>query len=95
MSGISDKAISNRIAIAEIKRRYYSNEITREEAKLLAEPILDRVNLRAKEIAKKHDKKHYKITFSSVMRDSYNHGSESYSRFVSKDDDIEIIESKY
>lgn len=91
MSGISDEAISNRMAIARIKRKYYSNEITREEAKELAKPILERVNRRAAVIAKRHAKIHHKITFSSVMRDSYNHGPESHSRFGATDDDVVII----
>ncbi len=94
MSGISDEAISNRMAIAEIRRRYYSNEITREEAKQLAEPILERVNIRAKEIAKKHDKKPYKIDFTNAMRNSYEpYESISSRRFVSTDDDVVIIPS--
>lgn len=93
MSGISDEAISNRMAIAEIKRKYYSNEITREEAQQLAEPILERVNNRAEEIAKKHGKKPHKIDFTNAMRNSYEpHDSNSASRFVSTDDDIEIKE---
>lgn len=93
MSGISDEAISNRMAIAEIKRKYYSNEITREEAQLLAEPVLERVNNRAKEIAKKHGKKPYKIDFTNAMRNSYEpYESNSPSRFVATDSDIEITQ---
>lgn len=94
MSGISDEAISNRMAIAEIKRRYYSNEITREEARLLAGPILERINKRAKAIAERHGKKPYKIDFINAMRNSYEpHMPNSSSRFVAKDSDIEIIET--
>ncbi len=93
MSGISDEAIRNRIAIAKIKSRYYSNEITREKAKLLAEPILKRINKRAEMIAKRHGKKPYTIDFSSVMRNSYElEVSNTSSRFVAEDDDIQIFE---
>jgi hypothetical protein len=87
MSGISDEAISNRMVIAEIKRRYYSNEITREEAKQLAKPILDRINYQAKEIAMRHGRKPYKIDFTNAMRNSYE---PSQKRFVATDEDVEI-----
>ena len=72
MESISDEAINNRATLAEIKRMYYSNEITREQAKELAAPILTRINKKAAEIAKKHNEKTYPIIdFVTAMRGSW------------------------
>lgn len=72
MNSISDEAVRNRASLAEIKRMYISAEITREQAKLLAEPILKRINKRAAKIAKSHNQKVFTIVdFTSVMRNSY------------------------
>jgi polyhydroxyalkanoate synthesis regulator phasin len=62
-------AVSNRQAIAIIKRRYSTGEITRDEAKVLAEPILNRINSKQAEIAKKYGKKNYpKLDFINALR---------------------------
>jgi len=67
-----DQAVKNRAELGDIKKRYDTGEIDREEAKLLAKPVLDRVNIRSAEIAKKHGKKNYpKLGFISAMRNSY------------------------
>lgn len=67
-----EQAGKNRAAIANIKRRYGSGEITREEAKRLAQPVLDKINTRSAEIAQKYDKKSYpKLDFINAMRNSY------------------------
>jgi polyhydroxyalkanoate synthesis regulator phasin len=72
MSDISDEAVSNRATLAEIKRMYMSGEITRDQAKELASPILKRINKKAAEIAKRHNKKVYQsIDFVSAMRSSW------------------------
>lgn len=74
MQGIDAKlsqAAQNRADIAGIKRKYDSGEISREQAKILAEPILCRINHKTAEIARKHGKKPYKLDFINVMRDSY------------------------
>jgi hypothetical protein len=54
MADYLDQAVKNRQAIADIKRKYLSGEISRDEAKQLAQPILDRINARAIQIAAKH-----------------------------------------
>jgi hypothetical protein len=62
-------AVANRQAIADIKRKYSTGEITRDEAKALAEPVLSRINAQQAIIARKHGKKNYpRLDFISVMR---------------------------
>lgn len=65
------QAVANRQAIAKIKRRYDTGEISREEAKRLAQPILDRINAKTHEIAARQGRKSYKLDFVSVMRNGY------------------------
>ena len=66
------KAVANREAIASIKRRYDRGEITRNEAKRLAQPIINRVNSRSSEIAAKYGKNSYpKLDFVNCMRNGY------------------------
>ena len=64
-------AADNRTKIAAIKLLYDTGEISREEAKRLAQPIIDRINRRTMEIAIKHGQKPYRLDFVSVMRNSY------------------------
>lgn len=71
MSDQLDQAARNRADIAEIQRRYLTGEITREEAKELAKPVLDRINTAAAQIAQKHGKKPFKLDFINAMRNSY------------------------
>ena len=52
---MSEQAIRNQEEVAEINRRFMRDEITADEAVALLQPIADRVNKRAKEIAKKHN----------------------------------------
>jgi hypothetical protein len=42
--------------------------ITYDEAKRRAQPYLDKVNARAREIAKKYGKKHSNFTFTGIVR---------------------------
>lgn len=70
MTDLSE-ATANREAIKSIKRQYDSGLISRERAKELAQPIINRVNERALLVAKRHNKKPYKLSFTSLMRDSY------------------------
>ena len=72
MADISGDAIKNRVTLAEIKRMYYSNEITREHAKELASPVLKRINKKAAEVSKKHNEKTYPIIdFVTAMRGNW------------------------
>ena len=72
-----DQAAKNRTDIANIKRRYVTGEITREEAKALAQPILDRINkataVKTKELNKKYGlhRKPVFLDFVNAMRNSY------------------------
>lgn len=64
-----DNAVANREAIAHIKSLYLRGKITREVAEALAEPVINRINKRQQEIAKKYGKKRYpKTTFIGIMR---------------------------
>lgn len=42
--------------------------ISYDEAKKKVEPYLERVNAKAREIAKKYGKKHYNLTFTGLVR---------------------------
>ena len=72
-----DQAAKNRMDIADIKRRYITGEVTREEAKVLAQPILDRINrataTKTKELNKKYGlhRKPVFLDFINAMRNSY------------------------
>ena len=72
-----DQAVKNRVDIADIKRRYARGEITREEAKALAQPIFDRINrataTKTKELNKKYGlhRKPVLLDFINAMRNSY------------------------
>lgn len=57
---MSEQAIRNQEEVAEINRRFMRDEITADEAVELLEPIRDRVNNKAKEIAKKYGMKSYR-----------------------------------
>ena len=57
---MSDQAQKNQEEVAEINRRFMQDEITAQEAVELLEPIRDRVNNKAKEIAKKYGMKSYR-----------------------------------
>lgn len=77
MPGIKDQAIQNRADISNIKRKYTSGEITREEAKILAQPVLDRINeaiaAKTKQLNKKYrlDRKPDLLDFINAMRNTY------------------------
>lgn len=64
-----DNAVANREAIAHIKSLYLRGKIDRKVAEALAEPVINRINKRQQEIAKKYGKKGYpKQTFIGLMR---------------------------
>lgn len=91
MSDISDEAIQNRTELADIKRKLLLGEITREQAKLLSKPIIERVNRKAQEIAARNGKQYQPIlSFISAMRNDYG-DSTSSSRFVVDERDLIII----
>lgn len=67
----------NRANIAEVKYLYVTGAITREEAKVRAQPILDRINeataIKTKELNKKYglNRKPVFLDFINAMRNSY------------------------
>lgn len=63
-----DTAIQNRKAINHIKNALSLGWITYDEAKEMAQPIIDDINKRAIEIAKKHKVKPGLVNFVSLMR---------------------------
>lgn len=51
-----------------IKIKMLHGYLTYDEAKAEAEPIIEEMNQKAKDIALRHRRKHKKFTFSSLMR---------------------------
>lgn len=72
-----DMAIKNRTEIAEVQRKYLTGEITREEAKVLAQPVLDRINkltiIKTEELNEKYGlkRKPALLDFINAMRNGY------------------------
>lgn len=72
-----EQAAQNRADIAEIKRKYDSGEISREQAQILAKPVLERINAaivqKTNELNKKYNmkRKPAKLDFVNAMRNSY------------------------
>lgn len=68
------EAVRNRNEIADIKRKYLSGYISRDEAKTLARPVIDRINytvlIKTREFNQKYGthRKPYKTTFTTLMR---------------------------
>lgn len=93
MSNNLEQAAKNRADVAKIKRRYLSGEISREQAKELAQPVLDRINeatiAKTKELNKKYsmNRKPALLDFVNAMRNSYE---PSQRRFIATDEDVEI-----
>lgn len=77
MDNYIDRAAKNRVDIANIKRLYTTGEITREEAKTLAQPVLRRINkattIKTKELNEKYklNRKPVFLDFINAMRNSY------------------------
>lgn len=61
-------AISNREKIRNIRMRMFAGEITYAEAKIEAQPIIDEINAKAKELAKKYNTTAPKMSFAAMMR---------------------------
>lgn len=65
---MTNEAQDNQEKIADIKRRMVAKELSYEDAKLEAQPVIDRINAKAAEIAKKYNKRAKKLSFSEIMR---------------------------
>lgn len=62
------EAFDNVRRIERIRLGLAMGEITYENAKKQAEPIIDAINAKGQKIAKKYGKTYKKITFSEIMR---------------------------
>jgi len=62
------EAIQNMQAIKSIKQRMASGQLTYEQAKTEAMPVIDRINIRAADIAKKHGMRRHNVTFAELVR---------------------------
>lgn len=62
------QALENRAEIARIKNDLAFGKITYAEAQEQAAPTLKRINEKAKELAKKYNRRHRDITFAEIMR---------------------------
>jgi len=54
--------------LKEIRRDFLFGAITDQQARELAQPIIDKMNERAKEVAKEFGKRHKPFTYSYLMR---------------------------
>jgi hypothetical protein len=63
-----EKAVANREALYGIRDRLFYGEISYEEAKKEAEPIINSINEKAVELAKKYGAKPQLVNFQSIMR---------------------------
>lgn len=65
---MTDKGLELRTKIEDIKMRLKTNQITYDEAKIEAEPVIDEINKIGAEVAKKFGKKPIKLNFIGLMR---------------------------
>ena len=72
-----NQAAKNRADMAEIQSKYITGEISRDEAKRLTQPVIDRINkatiIKTKELNKKYNLNRNPglINFISAMRNRY------------------------
>lgn len=57
-----------RLKLEEIKLLLTTGQITYHQAKEKAQPIINEMNIKGKEIAKKHNQRFKPFTFSCLMR---------------------------
>jgi len=57
-----------RSQIEAIKAKLYREEISYDQAKELAKPIIAEMNIRSAEIAKKYDQRPHKFSFAGLIR---------------------------
>lgn len=65
---MNSQALQNREEITRIKNALAFGEITYAEAQEQAAPTLKKINEKAKELAKKYNRRHRDITFAEIMR---------------------------
>lgn len=62
------KALTNRLVLEKIKLDLKTGNISYETAKVLSKPVIDSINEDIAIIAKKNNKRPYKLNFSGLMR---------------------------
>lgn len=65
---MTNEAQKNREQIEAIRAQLSHGFITYEQAKKQAEPIIAKINAKAKEIAKKYNQRPRLLTFNEIMR---------------------------
>lgn len=60
--------MNNQTKLQQIKMSMTLGNITYDEAKIQAQPIIDEMNIRGAEIAKEHGRTFRKFTFTGIMR---------------------------
>jgi hypothetical protein len=63
-----EKALDNRTRLYGIRDRLFYGEISYEQAKAEAEPIIAEINKKAVELGKKYGMKPQLVSFQSIMR---------------------------
>lgn len=63
-----EKAVNNRVRMQDIKKRFVCGELTYEQAKAEAEPLIEEIYQQSKAIAKKYNKRAIRLSFASLMR---------------------------
>jgi hypothetical protein len=61
-------AVENQAKIQNIRRRMLCHDITYEQAKAEAQPVIDDINTAAKRLAKKYNLPARKVSFAAMMR---------------------------
>lgn len=65
---MTNEAMKNRKEIDAIKADFSHGFITYDEAREKAEPIIARINTKAREIAKKYNQRPRMVTFNEIFR---------------------------
>lgn len=65
---MTSTAAENRDKLYGIRKQMLSGQITYDEAKEQAAPIIEAINTKAKEIAKRHGKRPQLVSFGAIMR---------------------------
>jgi hypothetical protein len=61
-------AVENQARLQDIRRRMLSHEISYDQAKAEAQPIIDDINAAANQLAKKYKMRAPKLSFAAIMR---------------------------
>ena len=68
MEKLTEQANRNRDAITAIKGKLLRGEVTVEQARAEAQPIIDAMNVRVKAISKEHGMPYKPLKFTNLMR---------------------------